>query len=88
MIRFGAILTVVVVAMGLLAGGVLANSLLLVYLTIAVAAVAMVMLVAGVVIWRGEIFGGAADRAGEREPDASISRTARCPQVPGLRGLG
>ena len=59
MIRFGAVLTVVLVAMGLLAAGVLTNSLLLVYLAIGVAALAAVMLTVGVVIWRGEIFGDA-----------------------------
>jgi hypothetical protein len=58
-IRFGAVLTVVVVAMGLLAGGVLTNSLLLVYLAIGVAALSAVMLAVGLVIWRGDIFGEA-----------------------------
>ena len=59
MIRFGAVLTVVLVAMGLLAGGVLTNSLLLVYLAIGVAALSAIMLAAGLVIWRGDIFGEA-----------------------------
>ena len=57
MIRFGAVLTVVLVALGLLLGGVLTNSLPLVYLSIGLAALAAVMLTVGVVIWRGEIFG-------------------------------
>ncbi|MGC1289571.1 MAG: hypothetical protein WA895_42165, partial [Streptosporangiaceae bacterium] len=57
MIRFGAVLTVVLVAMGLLAGGVLTNSLLLVYLAIGVAALSAIMLAVGLVIWRGDIFG-------------------------------
>jgi hypothetical protein len=43
--------------MGLLAGGVLANSLLLVYLAIGAAALAAIMLTAGVLIWREEVFG-------------------------------
>src|SRR5580700_5292814 len=45
--------------MGLLAGGVLTNSLLLVYLAIGVAALSAVMLAVGLVIWRGDIFGEA-----------------------------
>src|SRR5215470_13126159 len=43
--------------MGLLAGGVLANSLLLVYLAIGAAALAAIMLTVGVLIWREEVFG-------------------------------
>ena len=67
MIRFGAVLTVVLVAMGLLAGGVLTNSLLLVYLAIGVAALSAIMLAVGLVIWRGDIFGeGSAQRAASR----------------------
>jgi hypothetical protein len=56
-IRFGVVLTVVLAAMGLLAGGVLANSLLLVYLAIGAAALAAIMLTVGVLIWREEVFG-------------------------------
>jgi hypothetical protein len=56
-IRFGVVLTVVLAAMGLLASGVLANSLLLVYLAIGAAALAAIMLTAGVLIWREEVFG-------------------------------
>jgi hypothetical protein len=56
-IRFGVVLTVVLAAMGLLAGGVLANSLPLVYLAIGAAALAALMLTAGVLIWREEVFG-------------------------------
>ena len=69
MIRFGAVLTVVLAAMGLLIGGVLTNSLPLVYLSIALAALAAVMLAVGVVIWRGEVFGEApAGRAASASP--------------------
>ncbi len=60
MIRFGVVLAVVVVAIGLLVGGILTSSLLLVYLAIGVSALAAVLLVIGVVIWRDEIFGEAA----------------------------
>ena len=73
MIRFAAVLTVVLVALGLLIGGVLTNSLLLVYLSIGVAALAAVMLIVGVVIWRGDVFGDApAGRA------AAPARSRRC----------
>jgi hypothetical protein len=72
-IRFGVVLTVVLAAMGLLAAGVLGNSLLLVYLAIGAAALAAVMLTVGVVIWREEVFGDspagqAADQVAGRSP--------------------
>ena len=57
MFRFGAVLTVVLVAIGLLVGGVLANSLPLVVAAIAVAALAGVLLVIGVLFRRDQIFG-------------------------------
>ena len=59
MIRFGVVLAVVVAALGLLVGGILTSSLLLVYLAIGVSALAAVLLVIGVVIWRDEIFSDA-----------------------------
>lgn len=66
MIRFGVVLTVVLAAMGLLVGGVLASSLLLVYLAIGAAALAAVMLTVGVVVWREEVFGpSSAAQAGQ-----------------------
>ena len=68
MIRFGVVLTVVLAAMGLLAGGVLANSLLLVYLAIGAAALAAIMLTVGVLIWREEVFG--ASSAAQASPAA------------------
>ncbi|MGA8454164.1 MAG: hypothetical protein WB800_02075, partial [Streptosporangiaceae bacterium] len=77
MIRFGAVLTVVLVAMGLLAGGVLTNSLLLVYLAIGVAALSAIMLAVGLVIWRGDIFGeGSAQRAGLAAGTAGAAGTS------------
>src|SRR5215472_13767341 len=58
--------------MGLLAGGVLANSLLLVYLAIGAAALAAIMLTAGVLIWREEVFGpSAAAQAGPAAKQAA-----------------
>jgi hypothetical protein len=59
-IRFGVVLSVVVAALGLLVAGIVTSSLLLTYLAIGVAAVAALMLLIGVVIWREEIFGRAA----------------------------
>jgi hypothetical protein len=79
-IRFGAVLTVVIVAMGLLAGGVLTNSLLLVYLAIGVAALSAVMLAVGLVIWRGDIFGEASARRAAA-PEALATGT------PGMAGM-
>jgi hypothetical protein len=83
-IRFGAVLTVVVVAMGLLAGGVLTNSLLLVYLAIGVAALSAVMLAVGLVVWRGNIFGDASAEpagasAGLAAETAGMAGTAQAP---------
>ncbi|MDQ2897991.1 MAG: hypothetical protein M3Y09_20560, partial [Actinomycetota bacterium] len=64
-IRFSVVLSVVVVAVGLLVAGAISGSLLLVYLAIAIAGVALLMLVVGVVVWRDEIFERAsADGAG------------------------
>ena len=94
MIRFAAVLTVVLVALGLLIGGVLTNSLLLVYLSIGVAALAAVMLIVGVVIWRGDVFGDApAGRAAApaREvaaPAATAAGPAREAEAPAREAAG
>jgi len=56
-IRFGIVLSVVLVAIGLLVAGVLAGSLLLVVASIGVAALAFLLLLVVVVISRHEIFG-------------------------------
>jgi len=58
-IRFGAIVSVVAVAMGLLIVGAVSGDLTLVYVSIGLAALALLMLIAAVVIWRDEIFDGA-----------------------------
>ena len=95
MIRFGVVLAVVVAALGLLVGGILTSSLLLVYLAIGVSALAAVLLVIGVVIWRDEIFNdaaaGSAGRAGRHGTGSRRSAvrggTARTEQ-PGPRRLG
>ena len=62
MIRFGAIVSVVAVAMGLLIVGAVAGDLTLVYVSIGLAALALLMLIAAVVVWRDEIFDGASSK--------------------------
>jgi hypothetical protein len=56
-IRFSAVL--VAVAIGVLVGGIATSRLLLVYIAIAVSAVALVALAIGVVLKREELFGEA-----------------------------
>ena len=73
MIRFGVVLTVVVAALGLLVAGILTSSLLLTYLAIGVAVLSALMLIIDVVVWRDEVFGGAA--AGK----AAVEKTAAVP---------
>jgi hypothetical protein len=58
-IRFGAIVSVVAVAICLLVGGAVSGTLALVYVSIGLAALALLMLVVGVVVWRDEVFGSA-----------------------------
>jgi hypothetical protein len=65
-IRFSALL--VVLAIGLLVAGVVASSLLMVYISIAVCAVAALVLAAGVLWHWSEIFGG-----GEAQPASSAA---------------
>ncbi len=57
MIRFGAIVSVVAVAIGLLIAGAVSGELTLVYVSIGLAAVALLMLIVGVIVWRDEVFG-------------------------------
>ena len=61
MIRFSAGL--VVVAIGVLIGGVATSKLSLVYVAIAVSAVALVVLAIGVALKRNELFGGSPELA-------------------------
>jgi hypothetical protein len=62
MIRFGVIVTVVVAAVGLLVVGAVAGDLTLVYVSIALAAVALLLLVVGVAVWRDEVFASSVRR--------------------------
>ncbi|MGN6681179.1 MAG: hypothetical protein ACTHKL_25725 [Streptosporangiaceae bacterium] len=57
MIRFGVVLSVVVIAIGLLVTGVVAGSLLLVVISIGVALLAFLLLIGVVISFRHEIFG-------------------------------
>jgi len=77
LIRFGAILSVVLVAIALLAAGAVSGSLLLVYLAIGVAALALVLLIAGVVIWREEVFGGAVATGQDGQRDLATGKPDR-----------
>jgi hypothetical protein len=69
-IRFSAIVSVVAIALGLLVAGAVSGTLMLVYLAIGVASLALLLLVVGVVIWRDEVFGRPAgdSRDGDEAP--------------------
>ena len=60
MIRFGVVLSAVLAAIGLLVAGVIAGSLMLVAVSVGVAALAAMLLLIAVLVWRHEIFGSAA----------------------------
>jgi len=66
MIRFSAIVAVVAIALGLLVAGAVSGTLMLVYLAIGVASLALLLLIVGVVIWRDEVFGQPAGRVAGR----------------------
>jgi hypothetical protein len=98
MIRFGVIVTVVVAAVGLLAVGAVDGDLTLVYVSIALAAVALLLLIVGVAVWRDEVFASSA-RRDERDlaavgavghegwPDRPGARPGPAPGAePGLQG--
>ena len=72
MIRFSVVLSIVAVAVGLLVAGAISGSLPLVYLAIAIAGVALLMLIVGVVVWRDEIF----ERASADGAEAPAGSTA------------
>jgi len=59
-IRFSVIVSVVAIALGLLIAGAVSGTLMVVYLAIGVASLALLLLIAGVVIWRDEVFGSPA----------------------------
>ena len=84
MIRFGVIVSVVVAAVGLLVVGAIAGELALVYGSIALAALALLLLIVGVVIWRDGVFASSAQRA-ERalEPAGAVGRPGRPAAGPG-----
>ena len=76
MIRFAAIVSVVAVAIGLLIAGAVSGDLSLVYVSIGLAALALLMLVVGVAIWRDQVFGGKAAPAGAARLDADAADVA------------
>ena len=81
MIRFGAIVSVVAVAIGLLIAGAVSGELPLVYVSIGLAALALLMLIAGVAVWRDEVFGATAAtqktlRLGSDEAESATARPA------------
>jgi uncharacterized membrane protein YgcG len=56
-IRFGVVLSVAIIAVGLLVAGVIDGSLLIVVISIGAAALATLLLAVAVLVWRHEIFG-------------------------------
>ncbi len=85
MIRFGVIASVVSAAVALLIVGALSGDLGLVYVSIGLAALALVMLVIGVAVWRDRVFAGttptegrqlAVDQHGRGHPSPSLAPAA------------
>ena len=78
MIRFSA--SLVVVALGLLVAGGVTSKLLLVYVAIAVSAIALVFLIIGAILNRGELrTSSPAEAPGDRLDEASAGRLDRAP---------
>ena len=78
MIRFSA--SLVVVALGLLVAGGVTSKLLLVYVAIAVSAIALVFLIIGAILNRGELRASSpAEAPGDRLDEASTGRLDRAP---------
>ena len=78
MIRFSA--SLVVVALGLLVAGGVTSKLLLVYVAIAVSAIALVFLIIGAILNRGELRASSPAQApGDRLDEASAGRLDRAP---------
>ena len=80
MIRSSALLTAV--AMAMLVAGVVAASLSLIYLSVAVSILAAVTLAAGVLLRRRELFGEAGAAPLGAQPDWAAGQTARATPVP------
>jgi hypothetical protein len=74
LIRFGAIVSVVAVAIGLLAVGAVSGDLTLVYVSIGLAALALLMLIVGVVVWRDQLFAFGSAAAGAKAPRGADTR--------------
>jgi len=92
-IRFGAIVSVVVVAIGLLVGGAVSGELTLVYVSIGLAALALLMLIIGVAVWRDEVFGsavapGSLEAASTTAAAGSLGDMAETPAVSRIKCKG
>jgi hypothetical protein len=78
MIRFSA--SLVVVALGLLVAGAITSKLLLVYVAIAVSAIALVFLIIGAILDRGELRASStAEAPGDRLDEVAAGRLDRSP---------
>lgn len=84
MIRFGVVVSVVVAAIGLLAVGAVAGDLTLVYVSIALAAVALLLLIVGVAVWRDQVF-ASSGRRDDRDlaPVGAVGHIGRAANDPG-----
>jgi hypothetical protein len=78
-IRFGVVATVVSAAVALLIVGALSGDLALVYISIGLAALALVMLVIGVAVWRDQVFSGSTSADGRQ---AAVDQRARAHPSP------
>ena len=85
MVRFGVVLSVVLVAIGLLVTGVVAGSLLLVAISIGVAVLAFLLLIGVVISFRQEIFGRPAPEAAL--PSSAAAKSA-VPEQEAARAVG
>jgi len=62
-IRFSVIVSAVAIALGLLVAGAVSGTLVLVYVAIVLASLALLLLIVGVFIWRDEVFGPQGSRS-------------------------
>jgi DNA polymerase-3 subunit gamma/tau len=84
-VRFGVVLSVVLVAIGLLVTGVVAGSLRLVAISIGVAVLAFLLLIGVVISFRQEIFGRPAPKAAL--PSSAVAKSA-VPEQEAARAVG
>jgi hypothetical protein len=92
-IRFGVVATVVSAAVALLIAGALSGDLALVYISIGLAALALVMLVIGVAVWRDQVFSGSTSADGrqaaaDQQARAHASPVSAAPAQASLSAVG